>query len=445
MATDITLIERQTPSAASDAEIVFAPIDGHGTVGWLEIIRTAYESLLANRVRSFLTMLGVIIGVASVTALMAIGAGATSAITGQVQSIGTNVLTVMNGSSANRRPGAELSQSSALNLSIDDAEAIQALALPLNGLAPQFGANADVVAPAADKNATIVGTTPAYQTLNTLTLKSGTFFDDAQNKGAASVVVLGSSLAENLFGSGEAAGQTVRIYGRPLRVIGVLNSKGGGVFGSVDDQAFVPLQYAYQYFDNTRTPDGNHYRVSNISLSVTNASDIDAVQGRIQSLLRERHYLPADGSKDDFQILNQASFLSTLTTITTILTYFLGAVAGISLMVGGIGIMNIMLVSVTERTKEIGLRKAVGARGQDILLQFLVEAVVLSVIGGLVGMVLGVGLAGLVNLTGLLTTSVSLTSVAMALSFAVAVGVFFGIYPARRAARLDPIEALRYE
>ncbi len=445
IATNIATVETNIPSQPSDAEIVFEPIDTEGSVSWFEIVRTAYESLLANRVRSFLTMLGVIIGVASVIALLAIGAGASNSITSQVQSFGTNALTVLNGSPANRRPGAELSQSTSQNLSIDDAEAIQALALPLNGLAPEFTASTDVAAPAADKNATVVGTTASYQTLNSLTLKSGTFFDDAQNKSAASVIVLGSSLAQDLFGSGEAVGQAVRISGRPLRVIGVLNSKGGGGFGSVDDFAFLPLGYAYQYFQDTRTPDGNRFRASVISLSVTNAADMDAVQGRLQVVLREQHHLPADGSKDDFQILNQASFLTTLTTITTILTVFLGAIAGISLLVGGIGIMNIMLVSVTERTKEIGLRKAVGARGQDVLLQFLVEAVVLSVTGGVVGMALGAGLAGLVNLTGLLTPSVNLTSVALALGFAVAVGVFFGIYPAQRAARLNPIDALRYE
>ncbi len=445
MATQLVTLKTHIPADASDAAIVFTPLAAHGRVGWLETLRTAFESLLANRVRSLLTMLGVIIGVASVVALMALGAGASNAITSQVQSIGTNVLTIMNGSSKNRGPGADAAQSAALNLSIDDADAIQALALPLDGLAPQFSANADVVAPAADKSATIVGTTPSYQALNNLTLKTGAFFNNAQSKSAEPVIVLGSSLAQNLFGSGEAVGQTVRINGRPLRVIGVLNAKGGGAFGSVDDQAIVPLEYVYQYFQNTRTPDGNRYRVSTISLAVTRVDEMNAVQGRVEALLREQHQLPADGSKDDFQILNFASVLSVLTTITSLLTVFLAAIGGISLLVGGIGIMNIMLVSVTERTKEIGLRKAVGARSRDILLQFIVEAIAISLTGGLLGLLLGGALALAVTLAGLLNTSVTPGSMLIAVGFSMAVGLFFGIYPAQRAARLNPIEALRYE
>ncbi len=445
MATQAASLKTNAPASASAAAIVFAPLDAHGRVGWLETIRTAFESLFMNRVRSLLTMLGVIIGVASVVALMALGEGATSSITSQVQSMGTNVLTVMNGSASNRGPGSDMNQSAALNLSIDDAEAIQALALPLNGLAPQFSSNADVVAPAADKSATIVGTTPAYSSLNSLTLQSGTFFDAAQNKSGAAVVVLGSTLAQDLFGSGQAVGQTVRLNGQPLRVIGVLAAKGGGAFGSVDSQALVPIQYAYQYFQNTRTPDGNRYRVSSISLSVTNVGDMDAVQGRIQALLREQHHLPQDGSKDDFQVLNFASVLSALTSITAVLTAFLAAIGGISLLVGGIGIMNIMLVSVTERTKEIGLRKAVGARSRDILLQFIVEAISISLTGGLVGLLLGSGLALGVTLAGLMTASVTPSSVLIAVGFSMAVGLFFGIYPAQRAARLNPIDALHYE
>ena len=443
METSLSTVKAIRPAEQSDADIVFESIEARGRVGWAEIARTAYESLLANRVRSFLTMLGVIIGVASVIALLAIGTGATSSITSQVQSIGTNVLTLLNGSPSNQGPGGGGGASQ--NLSIDDEAALEALKLPVNGIAPQFQSSSSLVAPSADKSATVVGTTAVYQTLNNFSLKSGKFFDDAQNKSAAAVIVLGSALAKDLFGAGDAVGLTVRVDGHPLRVIGVLNAKGGGGFGSSDSQAYVPIKYAYLYFASTHTPDGNHYRVSGISISVTRADDITAVQDRIKTLLRERHHLPSDGTKDDFQIINQASILSTLSTITTILTYFLGAVASISLLVGGIGIMNIMLVSVTERTKEIGLRKAVGARGPDVLLQFLVEAVVLSLTGGLVGLAIGAGLAALVNLTGLLTTSVSPSSVALALGFAVAVGVFFGFYPAQRASRLNPIDALRSE
>ena len=230
-----------------------------------------------------------------------------------------------------------------------------------------------------------------------------------------------------------------------LRVAGVLAPKGGGGFGSVDDQAFVPISLAQTRLFSARTPDGNSFRVATVLLSAQNAADIHAIQDRITVLLRERHHLNEDGSEDDFRIFNQESFVGILNNITGLLTTFLAAIAAISLVVGGIGIMNIMLVSVTERTREIGLRKAVGARAHDILMQFIVEALVISLLGGLLGLTIGVLFAGLIGALGILTPVISASSVIMALGFSMAVGLFFGIYPARRASRLNPIDALRYE
>jgi len=436
------LRERPAPQASA-ADIVMAPLEsaGAGTASILEILRISVNGLLANKLRSLLTMLGVIIGVAAVVALVAIGNGASASIQGQVEEIGTNVLTVSPSFGRDQGPG-NATQSQSLTLA--DAEAIEALNLPISGIAPIFEGNGQLSAKSNDTNAQVVGTTADYATLNNLTLQAGTFIQENQSN--SSVIVLGATVAEDLFGSALAAlGHTVRIDGQALQVIGVLESQGGGQFGSVDDRAFVPINVAQQRLFGGRTPDGNDWRVSSVQVAATNASDLDAIQSRIEVLLRQRHDLATDGTEDDFAVQNQAEMLSTLTSITGTLTAFLAAIAGISLVVGGIGIMNIMLVSVTERTREIGLRKAVGARSRDILVQFIAEALAISLMGGLVGLALGAAIAGIATLTGQVTAVITPGAVAMAIGFAVAVGLFFGIYPAQRAGRLDPIVALRHD
>jgi putative ABC transport system permease protein len=423
---------------------ILEPLKEQGaTVALGEVFRLALDSLMANKVRALLTMLGVIIGVASVVTLMALGAGASGAITDQFSALGTNTLTISPGSATNRGPG---SAGAAQTLTLADAEAITAANLPIvGGASPQFGGQAQIVAPAADKSATITGIVPVYQQIDSLTMASGQFINEGHISGVNKVVVLGNTLATDMFGSGQAIGQTVRIEGQVFRVIGVLNAKGSSGFGSVDDQALIPLSVAQRDLFGGRTPDGNGWRVSQIRVKVINTDDIASIEQRVENLLRERHSLNIDGTEDDFQIINPSSFLSTLTTITTLMTFFLAAVAGISLLVGGIGIMNIMLVSVTERTREIGLRKAVGARPQDILMQFIVEALVLSTIGGLIGLAVGSIIPLAVSALGILNAPITASAVAISVGFSMAVGLFFGIYPARRAAQLNPIEALRHE
>lgn len=422
---------------------LLTPIDAAraGRMDLWEVLWMALDSLMANKVRSILTMLGVIIGVASVVALLSLGNGASAAITGQVEALGTNTLTIVPGS-PNRGPG---QGGAAQTLTREDADAIVALNLPVSGVAPQFNSSAQVIAAAADTNTSVAGVTADYQVVQGLKLAQGSFIDSLQDKSSALVAVMGAQVATKLFGSGQAVGQTIRIKGQTLRVIGVLQMQGGSGFGSVDDRILVPLSTAQRRLFGARAPTGRGYRVSSIAVAAINSDDLDAIESRISILLRERHDLSADGRNDDFSFFNQASMLSTLSNITNLITIFLAAVAGISLLVGGIGIMNIMLVSVTERTREIGLRKAVGARRHDILLQFLVESLMLSLLGGLTGLMFGSIIPIVVTMLGLFNAPVPFSAAVLAVSFSLAVGLFFGIYPAYQAARLNPIEALRHE
>jgi putative ABC transport system permease protein len=411
--------------------------------GIWESVRIALSSLRANKLRTILTMLGVIIGVASVVALMAIGNGAQVAITSQISSIGSNLLTVFPGQ--RRGPGPAAIQSQGLTLA--DAEAlVRPGALPAAVIvAPVYQNGAQVVAGANNTQSSVVGVTPSFFTVRNLNVTRGQIFTESQTNGLRAVAVLGGNVAEDLFGLATPVGKTIRIKGQTFQVIGVLEKKGGSGFGSVDDQLFVPLGVAQLKLFGARSADTSSPRVSNIAVQVADASQMDAVSAQIAAIMRKQHRLEADGSEDDFSVFNQADVLSSLNQITSILTAFLGAIAGISLLVGGIGVMNIMLVSVTERTKEIGLRKAVGARRRDILQQFLTEALVVSLLGGIIGLLVGSLISFGVSLTGLITPVVTPSAMLLALGFSMAVGLFFGIYPARRAARLRPIEALRYD
>ncbi|TET54444.1 MAG: FtsX-like permease family protein [Anaerolineales bacterium] len=418
-----------------------------------QILRAAWDGLSANKMRSALTMLGVIIGVGAVIALLSLGEGAQAEITRQISSIGTNLVFVAPGSMQSQRPG-QSSAGLAATLTYDDA---LAAADPRNVpdakiVAPEYTSNAQIIFGDADINTAVVGTTPVYAEAFTLQVESGRFLEDADVNGRASVAVLGSDAATDLFGGFDPLGQKVRVTipgtsgGRvSLTVVGVLTEKGGTSMGttSSDDTVFVPISTAQTRLFNARNPWGELI-VTRINAVATSEDTAEAVEAQLEALLRGRHDFTEDEDAD-FMTVSQADILDMANQVTAIMTAFLGAVAGISLLVGGIGIMNIMLVSVTERTREIGLRKAVGARRNDILIQFLTEAVVLSLLGGMIGTLFGAGLAGLVALTGVVDALITVNSILLAVGFSFAVGLFFGIYPANQAARLNPIDALRYE
>ena len=393
----------------------------------VELVRLAFSRLRSGRLRAALTMLGVIIGVASVVALVGVGQGTTSNITARLSTLGTNLLTI---SPARANGGA------ASTLTLEDTAALAKIP-GIAGIAPESQTQATVGADGETTTTSIVGTTADYVTVRAFDVWQGTFLTDTQVERKLRVAVLGATTATDLGIDESAIGTDITIGGLPFRLVGILQPKGGATFQNPDDQVLIPIGVAQKYFVG-----GNGVRT--IGVSVAEQDQMSTVQAEITSVLRAQHGLaPSDTA--DFNIFDQAQLLETASSITGTLTLLLGGIASISLIVGGIGIMNIMLVSVRERTREIGIRKAVGARGRDILAQFLIEALTLSVLGGLMGIVLGLGVSALVARVGNIAFAINPTTLVVALLFSLGVGIVFGVWPARQAARLDPITALRYE
>jgi putative ABC transport system permease protein len=409
-----------------------------------ENFKIALRALRANKLRSILTMLGIVIGVATVVALLSIGKGATASITSSIQNSGSNLLTVSPGR-AQFGPAGEGASRQQSHLYYTDYELLQKILMDkVTSIAPSYQSAYVVKSGDQSIDVGVTGVTQDYQTVRSYEVADGRFIMDGDNKSQAMVAVLGSQTATDLFGGLSPVGKTIAINGIKFEVVGVLVSKGSSGFASADDAIFIPLDTGYDKLYGSNANYNGKKTINNIIVSVKTTDLMNTVSAEIQYLLRRSHNLAA-GDQPDFNVLNQTDLLNTLSSVTRTLTIFLGAIAGISLLVGGIGIMNIMLVSVTERTREIGLRKAVGATRNQILVQFLIETVTLSLLGGIIGILLGVGIATVFSATGLISSVVTANSILLAFIFALMIGVFFGLYPAFRAANLHPMEALRYE
>ena len=402
-----------------------------------DLLRETYSALTANKIRSGLTMLGIVIGISSVIAMVALGNGAQDSIQASIQSIGSNLIIVTPGATKSFG-GPSAGRGTAQSLTVADAEAIKSGVSNVSDVALDVSSRGQVTAKGTNTNTSITGTSPSYASIRNVTMDEGNFLRDTNISDAAKVAVIGPTTRDDLFGVGsEALGQIIKIKGVEFTIIGITKSKGGSGFTNSDDVIYIQYTTAQHYLT------GNQW-LSEIDISGASADVTTQVQNDTTALLLSRHNI-TDPTQADFTTLNQSDIIATASSVTGTFTILLAAVAGISLLVGGIGIMNMMLTTVTERTREIGLRKAIGAKRKDISMQFLIEAVALTFLGGILGVILGSAIAFIVSDLGIMQASVSMSSVVLAFGVSAGIGIIFGWYPATRAAAMSPIDALRYE